>query len=200
MPSGSAHDESTKGDGLRADRIRTPRPSAPHHRRSAGAISDAEWKCAVRYLKMMPTRGPQTAPPKWASTKWQGFDEMAASTSGSSMSFALVACGCCGRRETQSKQFRYCGGCKKVNYCSSECQQRHWREGGHRKVCLRRDNYIAPAQLLPPLLLQREYSSSSSGVRVLWPSRGIYYGGDDTIAWAGRFHGPCRPQSRERFF
>jgi hypothetical protein len=28
-----------------------------------------------------------------------------------------------------------CSRCKRVNYCSVECQKLHWRVGGHKKVC-----------------------------------------------------------------
>ncbi|KIY68583.1 hypothetical protein CYLTODRAFT_443287 [Cylindrobasidium torrendii FP15055 ss-10] len=31
---------------------------------------------------------------------------------------------------------KYCGGCKAVVYCSSECQRWHWVEGNHRVHCL----------------------------------------------------------------
>jgi hypothetical protein len=28
-----------------------------------------------------------------------------------------------------------CGRCKRVNYCSVECQKGHWKLGGHKKMC-----------------------------------------------------------------
>lgn len=28
-----------------------------------------------------------------------------------------------------------CGGCRCVRYCSKECQEEHWKEGGHKGVC-----------------------------------------------------------------
>jgi hypothetical protein len=31
-----------------------------------------------------------------------------------------------------------CGRCKRVNYCSVECQKGHWKLGGHKKVCGKR--------------------------------------------------------------
>ncbi|KAJ3331486.1 hypothetical protein HDU76_003043 [Blyttiomyces sp. JEL0837] len=30
---------------------------------------------------------------------------------------------------------RRCSRCQRVGYCSKECQTKHWKEGGHKKVC-----------------------------------------------------------------
>lgn len=33
------------------------------------------------------------------------------------------------------ESMKRCGRCKRVSYCSSECQKQHWKHGGHRDVC-----------------------------------------------------------------
>jgi hypothetical protein len=38
------------------------------------------------------------------------------------------------RRQEQEKLLK-CGACKKVFYCSKECQKTHWKQGGHREEC-----------------------------------------------------------------
>ncbi|CAD7972877.1 unnamed protein product [Amoebophrya sp. A120] len=46
------------------------------------------------------------------------------------------ACDCCGTRETEgsaSVQLRACTGCKRVYYCSRECQKREWKS--HKLDC-----------------------------------------------------------------
>jgi hypothetical protein len=42
-------------------------------------------------------------------------------------------CAYCGK--TDDCKFRKCGACRKVRYCSTECQNHHWRE--HKLQCQR---------------------------------------------------------------
>lgn len=48
---------------------------------------------------------------------------------------------CSGCHET-IKNPKYCNGCKRVAYCSKECQRYAWKIGGHRDVC-KKDNHEA---------------------------------------------------------
>ena len=43
-----------------------------------------------------------------------------------------MACAVCGKIEAEGQ----CSRCKKVSYCSRECQTVHWREGGHMAECI----------------------------------------------------------------
>jgi hypothetical protein len=42
----------------------------------------------------------------------------------------------CGAREVSVHQFKRCGGCKAVLYCSAECAKAHWK-AGHKRECSR---------------------------------------------------------------
>ena len=42
----------------------------------------------------------------------------------------------CGAREVSVHQFKRCGGCKAVVYCSAECAKAHWK-AGHKRECSR---------------------------------------------------------------
>ena len=42
----------------------------------------------------------------------------------------------CGAREVSVHQFKRCGGCKAVVYCSAECAKTHWK-AGHKRECSR---------------------------------------------------------------
>ena len=42
----------------------------------------------------------------------------------------------CGAREFSVHQFKRCGGCKAVVYCSAECAKAHWK-AGHKRECSR---------------------------------------------------------------
>ena len=42
----------------------------------------------------------------------------------------------CGAREVTVHQFKRCGGCKAVVYCSAECAKAHWK-AGHKRECSR---------------------------------------------------------------
>lgn len=44
---------------------------------------------------------------------------------------ALWACANCGSQETAVMQYKKCGRCEKVHYCSRACQRQHWKE--HKK-------------------------------------------------------------------
>jgi hypothetical protein len=46
----------------------------------------------------------------------------------------LFKCASCEARETSSKRFQRCSGCKRRKYCSKECQKRHWSES-HKREC-----------------------------------------------------------------
>ena len=42
----------------------------------------------------------------------------------------------CGAREVSVHQFKRCGGCKAVVYCSAECAKAQWK-AGHKRECSR---------------------------------------------------------------
>jgi len=44
-------------------------------------------------------------------------------------------CSCCGKTSDE-KKFPRCKRCKRVAYCSKECQKKHWK-AGHKKDCVR---------------------------------------------------------------
>lgn len=48
------------------------------------------------------------------------------------------ACGGCGSVKPYS-ELKMCGRCEKEMYCSSECQRRDWKQGGHSKKCVARN-------------------------------------------------------------
>ena len=52
--------------------------------------------------------------------------------------FGLHACAlpACGAREVTVHQFKRCGGCKAVVYCSAACSKAHWK-AGHKRECSR---------------------------------------------------------------
>lgn len=43
------------------------------------------------------------------------------------------SCASCGAPD--EGQLLHCSGCHLVEYCSQDCQRRHWREGGHKQTC-----------------------------------------------------------------
>jgi hypothetical protein len=51
----------------------------------------------------------------------------------------MVYCFNCKKEEKKTSgvgsNFKRCARCKKVLYCSTECQRHHWKKGGHKKVC-----------------------------------------------------------------
>jgi hypothetical protein len=55
-----------------------------------------------------------------------------------------------------------CGRCRRVHYCSVECQKLHWKSGGHKKVCGKEDGARgdaagdAPLQNPCPICLDNE--------------------------------------------
>ena len=58
----------------------------------------------------------------------------ATSTSGPSSSPQQPrVCAVCGKQHSKQHKLRVCSGCQSVRYCSTECQQAHWRQ--HRKDC-----------------------------------------------------------------
>jgi hypothetical protein len=44
-------------------------------------------------------------------------------------------CHNCQEHRQEQEQLLKCGACKKVFYCSKECQTIHWKQGGHREEC-----------------------------------------------------------------
>jgi hypothetical protein len=44
-------------------------------------------------------------------------------------------CHNCQEDRKEQEQLLKCGACKKVFYCSKECQKIHWKQGGHREEC-----------------------------------------------------------------
>lgn len=49
----------------------------------------------------------------------------------------IPQCMTCQKRETSSEKLLLCSGCKKVHYCSPDCQRSHWKHKtwGHKKAC-----------------------------------------------------------------
>ena len=43
-----------------------------------------------------------------------------------------ACCACCGQ---PSLKLRKCSACKVTQYCSRECQAKHWKAGGHKREC-----------------------------------------------------------------
>lgn len=64
----------------------------------------------------------------------------------------LAQCQLCQRVEEQHENFQLCGRCKSVNYCSKECQTRHWDHEflAHRALCKFRQT-SATKRVLTPL-------------------------------------------------
>jgi TPR repeat protein len=54
---------------------------------------------------------------------------------------APLLCSTCGTPETIDRILRSCKQCHTTQYCSTACQRKHWREGGHSKECMARDNF-----------------------------------------------------------
>ena len=48
---------------------------------------------------------------------------------------ALATCAHCQQKEEARGDFKCCGSCKRVYYCSPACQKSHWKEGGHKLKC-----------------------------------------------------------------
>jgi len=46
-----------------------------------------------------------------------------------------VNCAGCYLLENYPVKFRVCGKCKRIRYCSRDCQRRDWK-GGHKKICV----------------------------------------------------------------
>ena len=44
-------------------------------------------------------------------------------------------CSACGKPKSKNQKLRKCSGCYAVKYCSTECQKKHWKIGGHKKEC-----------------------------------------------------------------
>ena len=56
---------------------------------------------------------------------------------------AGLQCECCeeSRKEIGKERLRQCGRCKMAYYCSVDCQQKAWREQGHRLVCRKKGEF-----------------------------------------------------------
>ena len=48
---------------------------------------------------------------------------------------ACASCGAPDKADTSGRKNRPCARCKVTFYCSTRCQQRDWRSGGHKKRC-----------------------------------------------------------------
>lgn len=46
-------------------------------------------------------------------------------------------CDCCGKKaeEMESGELKRCSRCDMAHYCSTECQKKQWKEGGHNHAC-----------------------------------------------------------------
>ena len=51
-----------------------------------------------------------------------------------------VSCDCCNKKDVK---LRTCQRCKKSFYCSIDCQQKQWKENGHKKFCREEGEYKA---------------------------------------------------------
>lgn len=62
-----------------------------------------------------------------------------AKSGGAPLLHPLAACTACGATASgeggAAVRLRRCGGCGGPAYCSTACQARDWRKGGHRRVC-----------------------------------------------------------------
>ena len=57
-------------------------------------------------------------------------------TSGKKFQEGGNECGFCGKPEEQEgKRHKRCTGCMCVCYCSTDCQRKHWKKGGHKQKC-----------------------------------------------------------------
>ncbi len=36
---------------------------------------------------------------------------------------------------SSAEELKKCGACRVARYCSRECQEKHWKEGGHKRTC-----------------------------------------------------------------
>ncbi|GAQ91968.1 hypothetical protein KFL_008930040 [Klebsormidium nitens] len=44
-----------------------------------------------------------------------------------------ITCGACAKTEAEGTKFKVCSKCKRVKYCSAECQKNDWK--AHKKIC-----------------------------------------------------------------
>ena len=44
-------------------------------------------------------------------------------------------CGWCGVPDREEKPLKRCSKCRDTQYCSSECQVKDWKIGGHKESC-----------------------------------------------------------------
>jgi hypothetical protein len=54
----------------------------------------------------------------------------------SKKSASSFECGNCGQAEAKIGDMNVCGRCRRVRYCSRDCQAAHWKRGGHKKLCI----------------------------------------------------------------
>ena len=56
---------------------------------------------------------------------------------------AGIQCDCCeeSRKDIGGEGLRQCGRCKMAFYCSVDCQQKAWKEQGHRLVCRKKGEF-----------------------------------------------------------
>lgn len=60
------------------------------------------------------------------------------------MSEEKTKAGICQASGCEKLGTKRCGRCKRVRYCSSTCQRRHWESDGHRSLCV---PIISPSQM-----------------------------------------------------
>lgn len=66
-------------------------------------------------------------------------------------------CNVCGVPRSSENQLKCCGKCKRVYYCSRQCQLRHWPE--HKHMCLFMTPPAPPSSPAPPLSVPASSSS-----------------------------------------
>lgn len=51
-----------------------------------------------------------------------------------------IRCFSCGKLRFENDLFR-CGNCRLAYYCNVKCQKHHWKNGGHKKSCKKKNQY-----------------------------------------------------------
>lgn len=73
-------------------------------------------------------------PPKINNSWWPSFFSTPTPTPINPVQTAPVEkCALCGKKETETLKLKRCGACKKIKYCSGECQKKDWHT--HKQTC-----------------------------------------------------------------